>query len=65
MDATVEFFTSLGMPTCFTELGIGVQNEEILAELADRCVFYGKRRVGSFKKLDREDTYQIYKLANR
>ncbi|MBU3111282.1 iron-containing alcohol dehydrogenase [Clostridium lacusfryxellense] len=65
IDATVEFFAALGMPTCFTELGIGVQSEEILGELADRCVFYGKRKVGSFKKLDREDTYQIYKLANR
>ena len=64
MDATVAFFFSLGMPTCFTELGIGVQNEEMLGELADRCVFYGKRKVGSFKQLDREDTYQIYKLAN-
>lgn len=65
MDATVAFFASLGMPTCFTELGIGVQSEEILGELADRCVFYGKRKVGSFKALDREDTYQIYKSANR
>jgi len=65
MDATVAFFSSLGMPTCFTELGIGVQSEEILGELADRCVFYGKRKVGSFKELGKEDTYQIYKLANR
>ena len=65
MDETVAFFASLGMPTCFTELGIGVQNEEILGELADRCVFYGKRKIGSFKELDREDAYQIYKLANR
>lgn len=65
MDETVAFFTSLGMPTCFTELGIGVQNEEILGELADRCVFYGKRKVGTFKELDREDVYQIYKMANR
>jgi len=65
MDETVAYFTSLGMPTCFTELGIGVQSDEILGELADRCVFYGERTIGSFKKLDREDAYQIYKLANR
>ena len=65
MDATVAFFTSLDMPTCFTELGIGVQSEKTLGELADRCVFYGKRKVGSFRELDREDIYQIYKLANR
>ena len=65
MEATVAFFASLGMPTCFSELGIGVQNEEILGELADRCSFYGKRKIGSFKELDRQDIYQIYKLANR
>jgi len=65
MDATVAFFASLGMPTCFSELGIGVQSEEVLCELADRCVFYGKRKVGSFRELGKEDTYEIYKLANR
>lgn len=64
IDMTVAFFNSLGMPTCFTELGIGVQSKEILAELADRCTFYGKHKIGSFKELDREDVYQIYKLAN-
>ena len=64
MDKTVSFFASLGMPTCFTELGIGVQSEDILRELANRCSFYGKRKIGSFKELDQEDIYQIYKLAN-
>lgn len=64
IEETVGFFASLGMSTCFTELGIGVQSEETLRELAERCVFYGKRTVGSFKVLDREGAYQIYKLAN-
>ncbi len=64
MEQTVTFFASLGMPTCFTELGIGVQSEEMLNELADSCVFYGKRTVGNFKQLGREDVYQIYKMAN-
>jgi alcohol dehydrogenase YqhD (iron-dependent ADH family) len=65
INATISYFKSLGMPTCFSELGIGIQSEEVLRELADRCVFYGSRTVGSFKVLDREDVYQIYKLANR
>jgi alcohol dehydrogenase len=64
IEKTASYFKSVGMPTCFTELGIGVQSEEILRELADRCVFFGKRTVGSFKVLDREDVYNIYKLAN-
>lgn len=65
IEKTVSYFASIGMPTCFTEIGIGVQSETILRELADRCTFYGKRTVGQFKVLDREDAYQIYKLANR
>jgi alcohol dehydrogenase YqhD (iron-dependent ADH family) len=65
IDSTVAYFASLGMPTCFSELGIGVQSEDVLRELAERCVFYGERKVGSFRVLDAEDVYQIYKLANR
>lgn len=61
---TVSFFASLGMPTCFTELGIGVLKEETLNELALRCMFYGKRKVGHFKVLDKDDAYNIYSLAN-
>ena len=62
---TVEFFKSIGMPTCFTELGIGVQSETVIDEMADSCVFHGKRLVGSFKPLDKSDIANIYKLANR
>lgn len=64
IDQTVAFFASIGMPTCFTELGIGVQSEEMLSELAERCMFYGKRKIGSFKVLGCEDAFQIYKMAN-
>lgn len=62
--ATVDYFSSLGMPTCFSELGIGLQSEEVLRELADRCMYRGTRKIGKFKVLDGEDAYQIYKMAN-
>ena len=65
IDQTVAYFASLGMPTCFTELGIGVQGEEVLRDLADRCMFGGTRRVGSFRVLDTGDAYRIYQAANR
>lgn len=65
IEKTVSYFASLGMPTCFTELGIGVQSDEVLCELADSCMFHGKRTVGSFKVIDFDDAYKIYKLANR
>lgn len=62
---TVDYFRSLGMPACFTELGIGVQTEEQLQALADRCVFHGARTIGRFRELNGEDCYRIYKAANR
>lgn len=64
IEKTVAFFHSIGMPTCFTELGVGVQSEEELRGLADRCVYQGTRTIGHFKELNGEDCYQIYKDAN-
>jgi len=62
---TVEFFKSIGTPTCFTELEIGVQSGAVIDEMADSCVFHGKRLVGNFKPLDKGDVANIYRLANR
>ena len=62
--ATVAFFRSLNMPTCFSELGIGLQSDETLRNLADRCVSYGKPQIGGFKLLAGEDIYNIYQMAN-
>ena len=62
--ATVDYFRSLGMPTCFTELGCGVQSEAELEELARRCTFYGQRTIGTFRVLGYEDILEIYRLAN-
>ena len=62
---TMEFFKSLGMPTTFTELGIGVQDEETLEYLADMCTNYGKNTVATFHPIDRETALAIYKMANK
>ena len=64
IEKTVSYFASIGAPTCFSELGIGIQSEETLSELAERCAYYGTRTIGQFKVLGREDIYRIYKLAN-
>ena len=64
IQATEDFFRKLDMPTCFSELGIGVLSEEELDDLADRCVWHGKRTVGFFKVLDKDDVTAIYKMAN-
>ncbi len=62
--ATEEYFISLGMPTNFTSLGIGVQPDEALRDLALRCTYYHTRKVGTFQVLDEPDLYEIYKAAN-
>lgn len=65
IEATVDYFRSIDMPTSFTQLGIGIQSEEEIKGLALGCSFQGTRTVGSFQKLAREDMEQIYRLANQ
>ena len=64
--ATMEdFFRSIQMPTCLSELGVGVQSEEQLRTLARRCSFFGKRTIGQFRILNEEDMYRIFAMANK
>jgi len=62
---TETYFKAIGMPTCFTELEIGVQSNEVLEQLAFSCVHFGKRLVGSFRPLGKEDIFAIYQGANK
>ncbi len=64
IDATVDFFHSLDMPTCFSELGCGLQSEKELEELTRRCTFFGTRTIGTFRVLDHDDILAIYRMAN-
>lgn len=65
IEKTVDYFRSLHMPTCFSELKIGVQGETVISELAHACTFFGKRLVGVFRQLDQTDIEKIYRMANR
>ena len=65
IDKTVGYFRQINMPACFTELGIGILNSEEINELADRCVFRGKRKIGNFYPLDKQDVINVYNMANR
>ena len=65
IDKTAEFFKSIGAPTNFSELGIGVLSEEKLIELADNCAFHKTRTIGAMKNLAYEDILEIYKGANK
>ena len=59
------YFKSIGMPTCFTELGVGIQTQDVIDHLADSCVWHGARKVGTFRPLDKADVINIYQAANR
>ncbi|MCL1830260.1 MAG: iron-containing alcohol dehydrogenase [Oscillospiraceae bacterium] len=65
IERMVEFFKSINMPTDFSSLGIGVVSDEILQDLADRCSYNRGRVVGNYRPIDRDDMYEIYKMANR
>ena len=64
IDAMENYFRELGMPTDFSELGIGVQKEDELEFLADMCTSKDTKKIGVFCPLDREKVLEIYKLAN-
>lgn len=52
------FFRSIGLPVTLEELKVGTDR---LEEMAAKCTERGP--VGNFKRLDREDVYRIYQLA--
>lgn len=64
IDATADYFRSIGMPTCLSELGCGILSEEVLDDLSFRCTFRGARTIGTFKVLDQQDILTIYRMAN-
>lgn len=57
-----EFYRFVNMPTSLKELGID-PTEEQLKELAYKCSFKGTRTIGCVKKLNQQDMYNIYKMA--
>lgn len=61
---TEDFWRSLGLPLSFEELGIGAQDDEEIAHLADMCTDKGQKTVGVFHPIDRETALAIYQMAN-
>lgn len=66
IQATREYFASLGMPVGFREnQDIGEQTDEVLRELANRCSYQKTRTIGTFRQLDEDGIYEIYRQANQ
>ncbi|MBQ9166427.1 MAG: iron-containing alcohol dehydrogenase, partial [Oscillospiraceae bacterium] len=58
------FFRRLGLATSFGGR-MGVQSEDVLEDLAARCSWQGKRVVGVFCPIEKDDMLAIYQAANR
>ncbi|MFA6776086.1 MAG: iron-containing alcohol dehydrogenase [Sphaerochaetaceae bacterium] len=60
--AMESFYRTIGMPTNLRELGVSPTKTQI-EELAVKCTFFGKRTIGSFKKLGKAEIKDIYETA--
>ena len=54
------FFSSIGMPAKFTDLGIDNPDIELLA---DKALDFGKKKLGTYYPLTRDDVVNIYKMC--
>lgn len=62
IDATEEFFRSIGIPVTLTE-AIGEKVRDDIDELAELCSFGRTRTIGAFRALDHDDIRAIYQAA--
>ncbi len=62
INAFEDYFRRIGMPVNLHELGITPSDEEIDL-LAEKAVFFGKRKIGAFRILGKEDIKEIYSAA--
>ena len=60
IQATEDFFKSLGMPTSLKELDV---EPEKIEEMAVKCTNYGKRTLPGIKVLGKEEMMEIYWMA--
>lgn len=55
-----DFFRSIGLVTTLKDVGIG---NDLLEEMADKCTDSGRKKVGNFVQIEKEDVFAILKLA--
>ena len=64
IQATTDYFREIGMPVSLSELGIGIQEEGVLRELAQDATRGDSVELSFIRKLKAEDVYQIFRMAN-
>lgn len=60
IQATEDYFVSLGMPVTLRQLGV---SEDALEEMADKCTGHGSRTLPGIRELSRDDLVAIYRAA--
>lgn len=60
IEATESFFKSIGMPVRLSELDVDASGFE---EMAEKCIFFGKRVLKDYEPLGKKEIIEIYKLA--
>ena len=65
IDAVDSFFSSIGVPVCFSQTQFGVLPDERVVKLAQDVTNGGTARWGSFAEIGYEDALDIYRRANR
>ena len=63
VEAMEDYYRSIRMPVNLRELGVGELTEEQIDELAEKCTYFGRRTIGQFKVLGKEDIKAIYRMA--
>ena len=62
--ATVGYFREIGMPSSLSELGVGVQEDAVLRELALDATKGDTVELSFIRRLKAEDVHQIFRMAN-
>ena len=60
IEATENYFRSIGMPVRLSELDI---DDSGIEEMAEKCTFFGKRVLKDYIPLDKKEMMDIYRLA--
>lgn len=64
IEATVEYFKSLNMPTTFSESVVGLMKDEDIEVMAAGCSRGRSREVGSFRPINHDEMVAIYHSIN-
>ncbi len=64
IEETEKFFERIEMPVCIGQMKTGVLEDDVLMQMADSATKGDTVELGSFKKLKKQDMYEIYKAAN-